>query len=98
MRGATVYLLICADGSFYVGSTKGANIDSRFAQHQAGFGGSYTAARRPVTLAWAETFDDYMEAFAAERRLKGWSRAKKAALIAGDWPLIQALAKKPRKP
>ena len=96
VRGAAVYMLRCADGSFYVGSTKGDNMASRLAQHQAGFGGKYTSARRPVTLAWAQDFDDYNEAFALERQLKGWSRAKKEALAAGDWDLVRALAKKPK--
>ncbi len=47
--------------------------------------GGYTAGRRPVKLVWSECFPTRDEAFAAERRIKGWSRAKKEALIAGDW-------------
>lgn len=95
-RGAVVYMLRCADGAYYVGSTKADNIASRLAQHQAGFGGRYTSVRRPVTVVWSETFEDYNEAFAAERQIKGWTRAKKEALAAGDWERIRKLARKPR--
>lgn len=63
------------------------------AQHQTGATGGYTAPRRPVTLVWSETFPTRDEAFAAERRIKGWSRAKKEALIAGDWDRLRMLAR-----
>jgi len=85
------YLLRCSDGSYYAGHTD--DIDVRLAQHQTGALGGYTARRRPVALVWCDTFPTRDEAFAAERRLKGWSRAKKEALIAGDWELIQTLAR-----
>lgn len=88
-------MLRCADGSFYVGSTKEDNMASRLAQHQAGFGGRFTSTRRPITLVWHQDFDDYAEAFSAEPQIKGWGRAKKAALIAGDWARIRMLARKP---
>ncbi len=84
------YMLLCADGSFYTGCTT--DLDTRFGQHQAGTLGGYTAIRRPVELVWAEEFQHIDDAIAAERRIKGWSRAKKKALIAGDWPAIQRLA------
>ncbi len=84
------YMLLCADGSFYTGCTT--DLDTRFGQHQAGTLGGYTAMRRPVELVWAEEFQHIDDAIAAERRIKGWSRAKKKALIAGDWPAIQRLA------
>ncbi len=91
---AVVYMLKCADGSYYVGSSKGANIDHRLDQHNAGFGGEYTRRRRPVDLVWAETFERYTDAFDAERRIKRWSRAKKEALIRSDWGSIHQLAKR----
>lgn len=91
---AAVYILKCADGSFYVGCTKDTNIDHRLDQHNSGFGGSYTAARRPVELAWAQTFERYMDAFSAERQIKGWSRAKKRALIESDWQTVRQLSKR----
>ena len=63
------------------------------AQHLTGALGGYTAKRIPVTLVWSDTFQTRDDAFAAERKLKGWSRAKKEALIAGDWELIAQLAR-----
>ena len=88
---AAVYMLRCADGSYYVGSTRG-TLDDRVNQHNAGSYGGYTAKRRPVTLVWHEFFDRITDAIAAERQLKGWRRAKKEALIRGDFELIRKLA------
>ena len=85
------YLLRCNDGSYYAGHTD--DIDQRIAQHQSGALGGYKARRRPVTLVWSDSFMTRDEAFAAERKIKGWSRAKKEALIAGDWALISMLAR-----
>ena len=91
---AAVYKLKCADGSYYVGSTKDYNIVYRVDQHNAGFGGKYTASRRPVELIWAQTFERYIDAFSAERQIKGWSRAKKEALIASNWESVRHLSKR----
>jgi len=78
------YILVRADRSFYVGSTSYADVDVRVQEHNAGKFRGYTAARRPVTLVWSKRFDDLVEAQETERRLKGWSHAKKRALLAGD--------------
>lgn len=75
------YILSCADGSFYVGSAR--DLDSRLAQHHEGHAGAYTAKRRPIQLAWATEFTHIEDAWTAERRIHGWSRAKKQALIDG---------------
>lgn len=91
--GAYVYILRCRDGSFYVGSTR-ATLECRIAQHNDGTHGGYTAARRPVELVFHEHFDRITDAIAAERRLKGWGRAKKQALIEGDMALLQALSRR----
>ncbi len=85
------YLLRCNDGSYYAGHTD--NLNLRLAQHETGSFGGYAAERRPVTLVWSESFPTRDEALAAERRIKGWSRAKKEALIAGDWDRITQLAR-----
>ena len=85
------YLLRCSDGSYYAGHTE--DLEYRLAQHQDGTLGGYTSKRRPVTLVWCDTFTERDQAFWAERKLKGWSRAKKEALIAGDWDLIRELAR-----
>lgn len=85
------YLLCCADGSYYTGHTD--NLEYRLTQHATGMLGSYTLRRRPVQLVWPDQFATRDEAFAAERRIKGWSRAKKEALIAGDWGRVSILAR-----
>ena len=88
-----VYLLRCADRSYYVGSTRG-TLAQRVGEHNAGTFGGHTATRRPVELVWSQDFDRITDAIAAERQLKGWSRAKKEALIRGDYAAISALAKR----
>ena len=85
------YLLRCADGRYYAGHTDA--LEQRLAQHEAGVGSDYTARRRPVALVWSESFATRDEAFAVERRVKGWSRAKKEALIARDWDALSRLAR-----
>jgi len=93
--GAWVYILRCADGSYYTGLTRAAEPEKRLSEHTLKFSpGSYTATRLPVVLAYAEYFDMVVDAIAAERRIKGWSRAKKEALIAGDWDDVRRLAKR----
>ncbi|ACL62402.1 GIY-YIG nuclease family protein [Methylobacterium nodulans] len=92
---AFVYILRCSDGSFYVGSARGQTLDKRMGEHQSGAFLGYTHARRPVTLVYAEQFDRITDAIEAERRIKGWSRAKKEALIRGDWKTVQRLAQRP---
>jgi putative endonuclease len=89
--GFWTYMLHCADRSFYVGHTD--DLDSRFGAHQSGLIPGCTATRLPVTLVWSDEFPSRYEALAAERQIKGWSRAKKLALIRGDWKLISALAR-----
>ena len=89
------YLLLCADGSYYAGHTD--DLDKRLGQHQAGSLGGYTSTRRPVELVWSERFQTRDDAFAFEQRLKNWSRAKKQALIAGDWASLKTAAKPPRE-
>ncbi len=85
------YLLKCADGSYYCGHTD--NFELRIASHQSGKGSDYTARRQPVELVWSQDFPTRHEALAAERQIKGWSRAKKSALIEGNWGKIQELSR-----
>jgi putative endonuclease len=92
--GAFVYMLRCADGSFYVGSATGDDLTRRIAEHQSGYYHGYTSTRRPVTLVWSERFLRITDAIAVERQIKGWSRAKKEALIKGDWSAIEQLSKR----
>jgi putative endonuclease len=90
-----VYLLRCSDDKFYVGHTD--NLEARLWQHQRGLGGHFTSRRRPVELVWSETAPTREEALAFERRIKGWTRAKKQALIAGDWAEINRLSRAPHE-
>ena len=91
---AYVYILRCADGSYYVGLTRHDWIETRLGEHQAGTFDGYSASRRPVTLAWAEQYDRVVDAIAMERRLKGWSRAKKEALICGNFDALPGLSRR----
>ena len=86
------YILHCADDSYYVGHTD--DLENRIAHHHRGQIPGYTATRRPVELVWNDTFPSRIEALEAERKIKGWSRAKKQALIRGDWAAIQRLAQR----
>ena len=85
------YMLHCADRSFYVGHTD--DLQTRVAQHEARGVASYTQIRRPVKLVWSQDFSTRIEAIEAERQIKGWSPAKKLALIREDWDLISILAR-----
>lgn len=88
-----VYILRCADGSYYVGSTR-KTLDERVGEHNGGAYRGYTFTRRPVQLVWSQEFPNAVDAIACERQIKGWSRAKKEALIRGDWQRVSALAKR----
>jgi putative endonuclease len=71
---AWVYILACADGSYYVGSTR--DLERRVWEHHEGLGAQYTRHRRPVRLLWSATYDRVDEAFAFEKQVQGWSRTK----------------------
>ena len=90
---AWTYILQCKDGSFYVGST--IDLERRVAQHDAGLGAAYTRSgrRRPVRLVWSAQFQRIDEAFALEKKLRKWSRAKRLALIEGRYEDLPALAR-----
>ncbi|AVT82203.1 GIY-YIG nuclease family protein [Rhodopseudomonas palustris] len=92
--GIYVYMLRCADGSYYIGSATGEDLSNRIEQHNAGTFPGYTLRRRPVTLVWSEHFDRITDGIAAERQVKGWSRAKKEALMRGDWTSVQQFARR----
>ena len=91
--GAHVYMLRCADGSYYLGSAR-LGLDRRLAEHNSGTYGGYTSKRLPVVLVWSEHFLNITDAIAVERQIKGWSRTKKEALIRGDYELLRVLAKR----
>ena len=91
--GAWLYILRCADNSYYVGTTRG-DLQRRVAEHQAGTFGGYTARRCPVNLVYSQPFQRITDAIEAERQVKGWRREKKEALICGDFQLLSALSRR----
>jgi predicted GIY-YIG superfamily endonuclease len=86
-----VYVLECADGSFYVGSTD--DLERRFGEHQMGLRG-HTCKRLPVVLVYSCPLPTRDEARVREHQIKGWGHAKKQALIGGDWERVHALARR----
>jgi tRNA/rRNA methyltransferase len=93
MKPFFLYILRCSDGAFYIGHTD--DLERRIAQHEAGEVPGYTVRRRPVALVYRCEFATRIEAIERERQLKGWSRAKKEALIAGDFDRLRILARPP---
>ena len=89
------YILRCADGRYYTGHSD--NLDRRMAEHQVGGYCDFTSRRRPVTLVWSQDFPSRIEALEAERRIKPWSRAKKEALIRGDWAALSYSSRPPKE-
>ena len=88
-----VYILRCRDGSYDVGHTD--DLQKRLWEDEQGLAADWTRRRRPVELARCEDAPTRDEAFAFERRVKNWSRAKKEALIAGDWARVGDFARPP---
>ena len=86
-----IYMLRCSDTSFYVGHTD--DLERRIAQHHDGTLPCYTLIRRPLQLVYSQEFWTREEALAVEHKIKGWSRAKKEALIVGDWQAINRLGR-----
>lgn len=94
-----VYMLQCADGSYYVGSYRGAELEWRVAEHNHGkYPTAYTYSRRPVRLVWSSYFTNAYDAVAFERRMKGWSRLKKEALIQRDEKSLKAFSRRGFRP
>ncbi|SFC57072.1 GIY-YIG nuclease family protein [Devosia psychrophila] len=88
----TVYILECSDGSYYTGLTR-RPMEERLWEHNAGVVEGYTHSRRPVVVRCVETTESAREAITRERQIKGWSRRKKEALMAGDYEGLPALAR-----
>ena len=87
-----VYILRCADNSYYTGHTD--NLDRRIQEHQSGsIPGCYTHKRRPLQLVVSQDFPTREEALASEQQIKGWSRKKKEAMMNGDWVEVSRLSR-----
>ena len=88
------YIPHCRGGTFYTGHTD--NLEHRIGQHESGDVAGFSSDRLPVKLVWSDSFGTRIEALEMERRIKGWSRAKKMALIRGDWNDLISLSQ-PKK-
>ena len=88
---AWVYILKCADNSYYTGST--VTIEKRLGEHHSGIIACYTRTRRPLKLVFSQEFVTTYEAICAERQIKGWTRKKKEALMALNFDLLVELAR-----
>jgi len=86
-------ILLCSDGSYYTGVTR-RSVEERVSEHARGLTPGYTFLRRPVKLVFCEHYERIVDAIAAERRIKGWSRAKKEAYMRGDFSALVALSKR----
>jgi len=91
MKDYFVYIVKCSDESYYTGVTS--NLEQRINEHNYGIFKGYTSKRLPVTLVLSNRFSDVREAIRAEKQIKGWSRAKKEALIEGDFEKLVKLSK-----
>ena len=87
-----MYILECSDGTYYVGSTK--DLEYRVSEHQVGKGAKYTSRRLPVKLVYSEEYERVTDAYAREKQIQNWRRAKREALINGNEELLPKLAKK----
>ena len=87
-----MYILECADGTYYTGSTR--DLERRVIEHNSGLGANFTAKRLPVKLVYWEEFLRIDEAFVREKQIQNWSQAKKKALIEGKFESLPAKAKK----
>jgi putative endonuclease len=87
MKQSYVYILRCSDNSYYTGVTS--NLESRMFKHNSGFyQDCYTVLKRPLELVFYYEFTNINLAIEKEKKIKKWSRAKKEALIRGDFDTL----------
>ena len=92
MKSYWVYMVLCTDGSYYIGITN--DVERRVAEHNSGLDTHcYTFLRRPVKLVYTAEFGEVNDAIRWEKQIKGWSRKKKQALSEGNWNEVRALSK-----
>ena len=88
-----MYILECSDCSYYVGSTT--NLARRLWERQEGIGARYTSQRLPIKLVYAAEFSNLADAYAREKQVQGWSRAKRKVLIEGNFDVLPTLSHNP---
>lgn len=86
-----MYILLCSNGQYYIGSTN--DLEKRLAQHQNGEGANFTKKHLPVKLVYCEEYQRIDEAFYREKQVQGWGRKKKEALINGEYSKLPQLSK-----
>ena len=86
-----IYILQSADGTYYVGQTR--DLHERLRKHRLGLGGKHTHDHVAPRLVYAESRNDLTAAVQRERQIKGWSRAKKSALIRDDSATLRQLSR-----
>ena len=91
MKNYFVYIVECSDRSYYTGVTS--YLEKRLVEHNSGVVKGYTSKRLPVKLVYSNRFKNIDDAIRAEKQIKGWSRAKKEALIKGDFITLVILSK-----
>ena len=89
---AYTYILECADGTYYTGSTK--DLEKRLWEHENFYGANYTKKKHPVKLVYFEEYSRIDTAFYREKQIQGWSHGKKKALIEGEVKQLKSLSKK----
>lgn len=89
-----VYIVECKDGSYYTGVTS--ELEKRIHEHNSGIYKGYTSSRLPVKLVYSNRITSIIDAINAEKQIKGWSKAKKEALIMGDYDLLKLLSREKR--
>jgi putative endonuclease len=95
MKSYWVYMVLCDDGSYYIGITN--DVERRVAEHNEGADTEcYTFTRRPVSVVHASEFREVDDAIRWEKQIKRWSRKKKAALARGDWEALRGLSRSHR--
>ena len=87
IENAWTYILLCADGTYYVGST--IDLQSRVTAHEVGMGAAYTRTRLPVKVVWHHQVTSIQDAYTLEKRIQGWSHAKREAFIEGGFATIK---------
>jgi putative endonuclease len=85
-----LYILECANGTYYIGSTR--NLFKRVAAHQNGIGANYTKKHLPVCLIYFEEFDKIGKALYREKQIQRWTSHKKLALVRGEFKKLKELA------
>ncbi len=91
MKEGYMYILLCANGQYYTGSTT--DLKKRLVQHNSGQGANFTRKYLPVELVYFEKFSRIDEAFYREKQVQGWRRKKKEALINGESDTLPRLSR-----